>query len=326
MTPSVRKNAALVALVLATACSAPPPARDESQELALDLATFAAFNRAQFPGAASVLPGFAAIDPSPQFRVGDALLFGLTIDDGEQRTCRMLHLEVESLMPAEIRIDSGNRTMVLKRNTATLSFTGTRKVQADGQEVEEQMSRELSTTPLRLRLGLYDADGTKLSESTAVLCDELLTAGLLPLSQAKVDFDSSIGSTGLLFMLQRLGKDDTTLHSLLFSVVDVPSVFSVMLHLGVSVVITSDFGSEGPTLLVGERSLTTRVLPVSIEVNGDCALRARIVCCESQLPYAVGGGVLGAVARHPSEPARTAVLRLLGTKRGPIESRTVYEK
>ncbi|MEQ1633062.1 MAG: hypothetical protein ABL997_11865, partial [Planctomycetota bacterium] len=288
MPPSVRKPAALVALLLATACSAPPPARDESKDLDLDLATFAAFDAAQFPGAASVLSGFAPIDPSPEFRVGDALLFGLTIDDGEQRTCRMLRLEVASLMPGEIRIDAANRTMVVVRSKATMSFTGTRKVQADGREVEEPVARQMSTTPLRLRLGLYDADGTKLSESTAVLFEELLTSGLLPLSQSEVDFDSSVGSTGLLFTLQQLGKDDTTLHSLLFSVVDVPSVLSVMLHLGVSVVISSEFGSEGPTLLVGERTEPTRVLPVNIEVNGDCALMARIVCCESQLPYAVG--------------------------------------
>ena len=322
------QSAALLtlALSLAVSCSAPPPARDTDADRALDLATFAAFDPAEFPGAASLLTGSAPIDPASDFRVGDAVLFGLVIDDGEQRRYRMLQLEVASLMPAAIHLDVGDRTMVVKRNTSTLSFKGTRKAQRDGREVTEPVVREISATPVRLRLGLYDADGTKLSESTAVVFEELLTSGLLPLSQSEVDFDSSIGSTCLLFTLQQLGKDDSTLHSLLFSVVDAPSILSVVMNLGVEVVISSLLGSEGPTLAVGERTVPTRVLPVQIEVNGDCALVAHLVCCESQLPAAIAGGVLGAVARHPSEPARIAVLRLLAIRRGPVEARTVYEK
>lgn len=294
-----------------------------------DLATFAAFDAARFPGAPQVLAGFAEPDAEREFRVGDAVLFGLEVDDGTTRVRRLLKLEVRSLMPASADLDVETRTIQWKRGKHQVHWRSTRtKVDAaaNGGEPETVVDeRTLELTPIQLGLRLYDEQGTQLSESTAVLYDEPLEQGFWPISGAKYEAEAGLLPMTLLLTLQRLGADDTVLHELLFTVVQKPSLFSVIGHFGIDVVISARQGGAGPTVRLGARDVACNVLPIDLDVNGTRAMNVHLVCCEPAPPSAVGAGIVGAIAKHPTD-ARSAVFRLLATHRGKKEERSVYRR
>ena len=110
-----------------------------------------------------------------------------------------------------------------------------------------------------------------------------------------------------------------------FTVVEKPNLFSVIRHLGVSVLVSARSGTAGPVLHLGGREVATSVLPIDLDVNGSRALCVHVVCAKSEAPGSVVAGIVGAVARHPSEP-RSAVLRLLASRRGPVEERVEYAR
>ena len=313
------------AAVLSAACSSVPSA-PTGAPTAIELAAFAAFDPSHFPGAKRGFEGFAQIDPEPDLRVGDAVLLGLEVDDGESVVRRMLELQVKSMLPTAATLDEETRTLVWTRGKHTCQARLTKEeVAADGSVVERVVQRDLELTPIGLQLRLLDEHGAELSKSTAVLYDELLQAGLWPACLDDAAADEGVMSAVLLLTLQRLGADDAVLHELLFTVVDKPSVFSVLAHFGISVVVSARKGTEGPALRLGDRDVDCRVLPVDLDVNGSRAMCVHILCEKPRSPGSVAAGIVGVVARHPTEP-RTAVARLLAMRRGVREERVRYTR
>lgn len=299
----MRARAALLAAVSSLgACTAPVVARP-----GLDVAPIAALRAADYPGAAAILQGFDPPTPADDWRVGDRALLALEVHDGDRTDRRLLLLEVENVeSTAYYRATSAHWLPVRQKVQHRVSLTS-----ADG-AVEE---RTVASTPIRVRLVQFDADGTERRRSSLRLFEELLANGLEPLHTSD-DQDRQVRALLLLLTLQELGTADPTLAELLFAVVDRPGLLSVLWHLGAHIRLESPVGGipcEIPGIPVG-RPPTVQALDVS--VNGSPALYGDVVATSGQHPFAVAGGILGGVARHARDPGRWVVVRLLAARRG----------
>lgn len=310
---AVASVAWLCACLLA-ACSS-PPRPPTGAPTPRDLAVFETFDTTQFPGAEKLLAGFVTPEEPNPFRVGDAVLFGLVVGDGTEQVRRLLRLEVRDLMTKTFEIDGERplRSTFRPRHTARVQLT--RPPTEGAEQVGEVEAQDIELTPIQLELSLYDEHGAELSRSRAVLYDELLLRGLWPIARETYESKDGFLPMVLLHTLQRLGADDEVLSDLLFTVVEKPSLFSVLIRFGVEVVAATQQGSEGPTVRLGDREVRCNVLPMDLDVNGSRALSVHLFCTEPRMPDAVGAGIVGALARHPSEP-RFAAIRLMGTRRG----------
>jgi hypothetical protein len=292
---------ALAALL--AACAAAPGPRP-----ALDLSPLAMIEHATFAGREAILGGFDAPSPAADWRVGDSALFGLEVHRGASVERRLLRLRV-ARRTGRPRIDLRDGRFLEGHQTVRTNVSLRR---ADGHAT----GHTLSLTPIEVQVTHFDADGTERSGSSVELYEELLATGLHPLASG-TDEARQIEASLLLFMLQRLGTADPTLGELLFTVVERPSILSVLWHFGVDVRLVGHEGRPGTSPAGVPDARDVAVLPLDVLVNGSPALHADIVVAPPRHPYAVTGGVLGAVVRHASDPRRVAVLRLLAARRGP---------
>lgn len=316
----------LLACLLAAACAV-----DTKVAWAPDVAPLQTFDRSQFPGAAALLAGFAAADAegaaaqrgaAAQLRRGDAALFGLEVQNGGEVERRLLLLEVVE-MPIEYAIDDDERLLLELREHRFVEMTWK---QRDGASV----SRRYRISPVSIRIRQFDADGRERSATQAEMFEETLQAGFWPLTFDEDDdliargldpIDQRMMAVLLLTTVQRLGSGDPTLKKLLFELVETPSILSVIFHFGVDLSIESGSGSPGPAIAGLPGGEEIRLLPLELRINGSPALHADLALAPPRAPLAVAGGVVGAVARHPSDAGRVALLHLLATRRGPAPER-----
>jgi hypothetical protein len=274
----------------------------------IDLGRLQILDPAAFPGQDALVQGFDPCEPMAEWRLGDQVLFGLEVWRGTEVERRLLQLEVVG-RSGRPRIDLRDGRFVeghlTQRTTVNLR-------RADGSVAEHA----LAITPIEIEVSSFDAAGDGAVGSEVTLYEELLRTGLLPLA-TEGDEQQLLRSSLLLLLLQRLGNADPTLGSLLFTVVDPPSVFSVIWHFGVEITLQSDAGRPGTAPAGVPAPGPVHVLPLALLVNGSPALYADLVVADASSPFALAGGVLAAVARHASDPQRIAVLRLLAARRGP---------
>lgn len=298
------KPALLLGTLLLAGCSAtlrPAPVPDAS--------LLHGFDAADFPGAATLLSGFAA--PATDPLGGDTVLFGLEVHDGADVERRMLLLELGGL--SSLWSVDGFDVQVVEhhpRRTVTMTLTT-----QDGKAIE--FRREV--TPLPVLLRQFDAAGKELGASMIELFEEPLRAGFWPLTlgEQDVSLDEHMMAVLLLTTMRQLGQSDRTLRELLFTVVERPSLWSVVFHFGIAINVTAGVGAPCPPLPSLPVTEPLRLLPLELLVNGALALSVDLALVQPKPPLLTAGGVVGAVARHPSRPERFALLRLLASRRGP---------
>lgn len=297
-------RAAAIAAALLAACSSAPAPRPE-----LDHGLLATVDPAGFPGAKALLDGFdppaAAADHA--FRVGDSVLFALAVHDGERTERRLLRLRVLGLAQV-LRGELPDGVTFAARVDRTISVTLT---DHDGNAVEHHVL----ATPLTVELAQFAADGAPVRVSTVTLFEELLGTGLCALGGS--DAEATVRAVCLLLSLQDLGAKDPVLADLLFAIADRPGLLSVALHLGVAVHLEAGTTTPWRGALGDDGAGERQALQLDVAVNGASSLWSDLVVGASRPPFALCAGVLGAIARHATDPQRYAVLRLLAARRGP---------
>jgi hypothetical protein len=291
-------------LALLVACSAPPGPRP-----LLDHDLLATIVPADFPGAPALLDGFDAPagDGDGTFRVGDAALFALAVHDGDRVERRLLRLRVLRLaLRGKLKMEDGQVLSYKEHTIATATLTA-----PDGTET----AFRIPVTPLSVELSQCTADGALVRSSRVTLYEEPLRTGMRALGRD--DPPTVARAFLLLHTLQQLGAGDPVLAEQLFAIADRPSLWSVMWHFGVDVRLTSGESTAWRGTVAGDGAGAREVLPLDVAVNGASSLWSDLLVAEARPPFALCAGVLGAIARHATDPHRYAVLRLLAARRGP---------
>jgi hypothetical protein len=319
---------ALLALVLSSSCATIAP------DFSADLSWLEHLAEGP-PTPATLEPGIETgrADTAPLAR-GDRLLFELTFTRGQEETLRYLALEV-----GELAMEDG------KPLTSSFKFTTSL-----GPGHEGQTRTEISTTRVHeIQLELFDATGELLrtscvqlpegvAQSQLAACESTLRlardiaaskwldvdaeGNLVDPAALTVDFEPYTTAIGAgaesLFSLFQLAQDDDLLSSLLWDVVEKPSLASLVLSLGVDVGIAPSYsGSQQlksvPAGLDVPGPLTA--FPMTIHVNEEIALMMELVVTESTPPLAMTGGIVAFQGRHPTKDIRVRA-RLVGTSPG----------
>lgn len=294
----------LLPLLLTACATAPVPRPQPTTDPVLALAA------ADFPGAPSLLHGVDALDDDAAMRPGDAALFALEFTRGTTIERQLLLLEVHALPVATVQVGAQQHVAAKGHDIklTTTSSDGTTSV------------RDYRLRDVDVRFRRFTADGQPLADATATLFVEALRAGWWPDTAPGAARRDNDLATVLTLSLQSLANSEPTLQELLFLVVDRPSLLSIAGHLGVKVVVRSTVDQAQSFLppLAAASGQPVRVHSIDLDVNGAQALFADLLVVEPRAATMLCGGLVGAVARHPTAPDRRVVARLLATRRAPV--------
>lgn len=296
----------LGALLVVAGCRAPQLAE-------LRLATATPLDAAAFPGAARFEPGFAAVTAATDWQAGDEVLFGLRLSRGDERRHWLLHLRVTEPVALARPGDAAPVGEALPEVTWTMRING--------------VPQQFPSRVCRVLVTVADADGNVLGRTEPVLPWQLLARGLQPACQevqrlraarpgAAADDEATLRPLAEAVVctvaLLQIVQDDEVLSPILWQVVQRPSWWSVLRHLGAQVVLRPAFQDlrrepdGGPVCRV----------PMTLWVNGDEALRFELLASTPARPFALCGGIVGATARHPKDAELEFGMLLLGARSG----------
>ena len=276
---------------------------------------------ADFPGAPLLLAGFDRIVDDPEWSVDDAVLFGLQLRRGTVRRHWLLHLRVVEV--AATAQQPGEGVPVGQRLPAM-------QWQLRVNDVPQQFPSRCA----RLAVTVATADGEVLGRSQPVVPRDLLARGfgaacrwvherraLAPTDDAAFyagpDLqplaDASVAAVALLQVVQR----DAVLSPLLWEVIERPSLWSMVRHLGARLLLQPRFHAALSTSSpVAQLPISTWNVPMTLSVNDEPTLEFELAVTPARSPLCLAAGVLSAVARNPSDPAVEFRLLLLGARRG----------
>ncbi|HEX5050298.1 MAG TPA: hypothetical protein VFZ65_00870 [Planctomycetota bacterium] len=239
--------------------------------------------------------GFDGLRPDLGIEAGDEVLFGLRLDVGETRRDWFLRVAVESIDPSGAVYRNG-RSHDLVHVVATVhdgagELLGTEHLVLGRDHLERGLSRACRGEGLREGKGLF-AEGPE-------------------------DWPESFRATVALGQLLGVVRRSAILRGLLYEVVDPPSIWSVVLHLGVSMSTRAYFDEAGPAdaVAVGDRTVPVWSLPHELLVNGDPALRSHILVTDPHSPLALCAGIVAITSVHPTDATRSFTMRLLSARR-----------
>ncbi|MFT4511928.1 MAG: hypothetical protein ACI91B_000611 [Planctomycetota bacterium] len=302
----------LVMALLFTACHTP-----STPDLALAPAG-GGIRVADFPAPRHLLRGFDKRQPKGPWLIGDEVLFGLRLSrDGEERhwLLQLRVLEVTAI---------GDDGKPLDPVDWALRING---------EVEE-----FESAVCRAEVVVMDEHGTELGRSQPLLPRDFLNSGIAgacklarrQLRQSgqvsdryeSVDMRTLAEATVSAVALLQVVQEDSVLAPILWQVIEKPTVWSVVSNMGVTVMMRPSFHrvtsalSPVPTVI----DQTWR-LPIALEVNETPALNLELFVTESSPPFSLAGGMLGATARHPTNPTLEVSLLLLSARRNADAAR-----
>lgn len=297
-----RRWLALAWLVGAAACHVAEPPRVATGELAP-----ASLLATEFPAARTLLAGYVDGSAEGTWRVGDTLLYGLRLQRGGEEQRWILSLAVEDLVP----------------EVAPRVWT----FDVDGKD------ERFESSLCRVAAVVYDANGQELARSQPLVPQQFLASGFAAVSAATwaarrnggrppLARDVAAGVVSAVALLETV-RQDPALAPVLWAVVDKPSLWSVLGHFGATVLVRPHLdrivpcATPSPAMPFGG---AWRV-PMSLFVNDQPALATELVVAEPAPPFAVGAGVLAAVARHPTRPDVRCEMLLLAAGRGPSSDR-----
>jgi len=287
---------------LLAACSALRP-EDVPEPAAATAAAAAATNderAARFPGAAGLLRGFDFAGER-QLRDGDALLFGVTVQDGENVQRRLLRLVVE-------RDDAE-----LKAAMATMRRND------DGRVVMERVTR-----PLAVALQLFDDEGRALTDSRLTTMDVVLESSFVAAVQAlrRGDRDQELVVQAQLAEIAKLLANDPVLKLLLAEVASIPWDVRLLWRRELSLqvycdkatdVVPADESADAPAGPTQARC----DLPFDLFLNGSLLVRLSVAVAEPHGPTAAVAGIVRLLAQQADRPERRLTMELLAAARGP---------
>jgi hypothetical protein len=292
----------LLALPLVSACQAPP-----APELRVD-----ANEPAAFPAPPYLLAGFDVGDHDGEWRPGDSVLYGLRLNRNGDVRHWLLRLE---LCEPEARDDDGAELAPIEWSI---------RINGELQQFASRQCRMVAT--------VMDEHGAVLGRTEPALPRDFLERGLADACRlvqsrsmrgrrhgrlAHVDVRPLAEATVSAVALLQIVQHDDVLAPLLWEVIERPSLWSVVSHLGARVVLRPRFHALTDMLSpVPELCVPAWRLPLTLDVNDDPALQVELFVADPTPPFALCGGVLGATARHPSQPGLEFSLLLLSGQRG----------
>lgn len=252
-----------------------------------------------FVATADLPAGFDALAPGVGVAVGDAVLFGLRLQRGEHVRDWFLHVAVEALEP--------------------VSWT-----------YEDGKTREL----VRVRSAVHAGDGELLGAETLKLERDFLERGLARACRGEgrqrgnilenrgpEDWPESFRAQIALGQLLAIARKSPILRPLLYEVVDMPSLWSVITHLGARMSMKAHF--DEVRVVAGERlggaAIPAWSLPHELLINGDPALHNHILVTDPHSPLALCAGIVAITSVHPTDPSRVFTMRLVAARRGKAQ-------
>lgn len=309
--PTSRFRLLCAVLLLAAACQAPG-----TPTVAL-MPGSREINHEDFPAPRHLLRGFDYRTPAGPMLVGDEVLFGLRLRRDTEVTNWLLQLrviEVEAIDAAGKKLAPVDWPMRINGEV-------------------ESFASELC----RAEVVVMDEHGKELGRSQPVLPRDFLASGIAPACRLmhtrmrgrrtrsanedpsayrRVDKRPLAEATVTAVALLQTVQDDAVLAPILWQVVERPSLWSIVSNLSVDVVLRPSFHTATPTTspVPALREQTWR-LPIALEVNTEPALNLDLFVTDSTPPFTPAGGLLGATARHPTNPTLDFTLLLSARRR-----------
>lgn len=308
----LRSAFAASAVALVTACSSPPP----PPPAAPDATAIPNIAFAEFPVLTRTGHGFDPSSADAAWSSDDRVdfLLRLTKGDTERRWIVRLSPLLDETMVE--RMLAGDGPAMGRRKTWNYSVgTGS-----------EKRALTLESLQLPMTVHVADENGAQLSATLIELPATLLGHGVLPAIDAAknaiaADATTSpstadearvrpyVESTIAMMSLLKTLQENEALADYFWQVVEKPSFLSVLTSFGVAATMNANFEKAVPVTLPPHLPAAERafVVPMQIDVNGSPALLVDVVAIDAARPFAVCGGMIAAVARHPSKDIRLEV-------------------
>lgn len=305
-----RTSTAGCLILLVAACQTPA-----TPELALEQDA-REIQAADFPAPAHLLRGFEYRQPAGPWRVGDEVLFGLRLRRAGDVKHWLLHLcvsEVDAVDAEDNSLDPVDWSL---------------RINGQVQKFRSELCRA--------DVVVMDERGVELGRSRPVLPRGFLSRGMAGACQLvhsrvragrnparrggsvydKLDLRPLAEATVSAVALLQVVQEDSVLAPILWQVIEKPSVWSVVSNMGVDVMMRPSFHRVTSALcpVPGLREQTWR-LPIGLYVNKQPALNLDLFVTDSTPPFSAAGGLLGATARHPTDPTLDFSLLLLSARR-----------
>lgn len=312
------------------ACASGPPAEIPPPSTA----AATPLDPADFPGADRVLAGFSARAASAgSWDREDAVLFGLELVNGDAVHRWLLHIEAQLGDTVQL---TGRDGKTVERTIPHPTGSWTYRSRIGGEEREFPVKSAMNLVGVRV----CDADGQELGKSSAMVPMQLMTQGLLPAVACALahpianlgpqGFDSADDvlpmARGILALvaLLEIVQQDSVLEPYFWQVVQKPSLWSVVTGLGVEAAMTVALDKSVP--IPGLSAPTAGdvqpyLVPVRVDVNGEPALLADLICVDAAPPYGLCAGIAGITARHPTRTDLHFRAELLAARRGADATR-----
>ncbi|HLU40128.1 MAG TPA: hypothetical protein VK081_12150 [Planctomycetota bacterium] len=234
--------------------------------------------------------------PAPPQRIpeGDCILYGIEFEKGDVRRDWLVHVEVEDA------------------------------------EFEPRANRFGDRhASLRLAVRVTDETGAEVGRDVVTVSREDLLAGLVDACRGEshvvrgsTRLRADVAAVLALRNMLAVMRESEVLSDILWTVIDKPSLFSVIRNFGVRVSLGADFegAREAARMLLGGDPPAGRVVPVhevpvELQLNGVPALRAKVLATEPDSPLNLGAGIVGIDAFQPSDPAARVCIRVLAARR-----------
>jgi len=296
-----------------------------------------------------ILSGFDALADGGELEVGDQVLLSIEVDRGREHVLWYVELEfwgeeVNGPIGREVR---GHREIAEGENSAEQRevFEYSTKRTEDGSEVRVELAI------VRVRLSLFDESVELLGRSLVPIPREVF--GLGPFDSCEfvheLEFVRSGSGAGYFgSKMESLGDADRarlqlsfgsgiiTILSLAGTIqqsealaglrsspwIDIarwPSLWSMISHVGMRLTIEPNFFLAWPALYDwpgNDEAIGAFEFPMAIKVNGEEALRCRMVVTRPTGPLRLFAGIVYFEAVHPDNPDNRVRVQILAARRG----------
>ena len=270
-----------------------------------------------FPAPGHVLRGFDYRHAEAPWLVGDEVLFGLRLRKEESLQHWLLRIRLVELEAVDDEGQPLSSVSWRLRSNGRIVNHRSRLCRAEVSIMDEEGNEMATSRPLLPR--------DFLSRGIASACQMMYShthrgdTGEVPTNFANKGLDPKPVEQAMVcaIALMQVVQEDSVLSPILWEVIEKPSVWSVVTSMGISVVVSPKFYrvDEAPCPVPGLHEKTWR-LPISLHVNEQNALNLDMFVTDSSSPFGLAGGVLGAVARHPTKASVDFSLLLLSARRG----------
>lgn len=306
--------------------------------------------RQRFAAGERILSGFDPVEKDGAWRIGDRVLFGLSLEDGTDVFTRFVRLEMRSAVVA-----------------ATANAEGVARLGAEGEERPFVLAPSLApfevTAPDRRRrivpgpwfatsVSVFDETGLALDSELIALPEEALrrgfrspaeaARGLMERTNQRRDRDRKVaaedaianavaisdrmtelfgGALGFLEIFKSSPALESLRSRVVDEVVDTPGLLSVVFGGGVDGTVMIDVAGTKPmlhSLTAGSTWLQTAQIPMGLSLNERPALHCVVSAADPHPPFHLAAGVIGLHATHPTRPDRRVEIRLLAARRAAV--------